>query len=274
MTEEEIFDAAIQLASREERVKFLDDACAGDVGLRSAVDDLLWAFDHPDSLFDIPTASLAGSPGPAEISSMAGQMIGRYRLEKEIGEGGFGVVYLAEQQEPVRRHVALKIVKPGMDTREVIARFEAERQALALMDHPSIARVFDGGATDCGHPYFVMELVQGEPLTYYCDGHRLNIQERMELFLQVCHAVQHAHTKGDYSPRPQAVAHARGTPRWCDAPEDHRFRDCQGDEGSAHGTDFRDSPWADHRHPLVHESRAGRAERGRCGHAAISTRSA
>src|SRR5713226_3472608 len=122
-------------------------------------------------------------------------MIGRYKLLEKIGEGGFGVVYMAEQQEPVQRKVALKIIKPGMDTREVIARFEAERQALALMDHPNIARVLDGGATEAGRPYFVMELVRGIAVTDYCDQNNLTTTERLQLFMKVCHAVQHAHQK-------------------------------------------------------------------------------
>src|SRR5206468_2121258 len=121
--------------------------------------------------------------------------IGRYRLLEKIGEGGFGVVYMAEQQEPVQRKVALKIIKPGMDTREVIARFEAERQAIALMDHPNIARVFDAGATEAGRPYFVMELVRGIPITEYCDQANLPTRERLQIFMKVCQAVQHAHQK-------------------------------------------------------------------------------
>src|SRR5204863_8273951 len=119
-----------------------------------------------------------------------------YKLLEKIGEGGFGVVYVAEQKEPVRRRVALKIIKLGMDTRQVVARFEAERQALALMDHPNIARVLDGGATDTGRPYFVMELVKGVPITRYCDDHRLTPRQRLELFVPVCLAIQHAHQKG------------------------------------------------------------------------------
>ena len=123
-------------------------------------------------------------------------MIGPYRLLEQIGEGGFGVVYMAEQTQPVRRKVALKIIKPGMDTRRVIARFEAERQALALMDHPNIAKVLDGGLTDSGRPYFVMEYVKGVPITDYCDATCLSIEERLNLFIQVCSALQHAHQKG------------------------------------------------------------------------------
>jgi serine/threonine protein kinase len=126
----------------------------------------------------------------------AGLRIGRYKLLEKIGEGGFGVVYMAEQLEPVQRRVALKIIKAGMDTRQVIARFEAERQALALMDHPNIAQVLDAGATETGRPYFVMELVKGIPITGYCDQYRLSPAERLALFIKVCHAIQHAHQKG------------------------------------------------------------------------------
>ena len=124
-------------------------------------------------------------------------MIGPYKLMEQIGEGGMGLVFVAEQQQPVRRKVALKIIKPGMDSRDFIARFEAERQALALMDHPNIARVFDAGATQSGRPYFVMELVKGIPIVEYCDGQQLTTRERLDLFLSICQAVQHAHGKGN-----------------------------------------------------------------------------
>ena len=125
-----------------------------------------------------------------------GTQIGPYKLLQQIGEGGMGVVYMAEQREPVKRRVALKIIKPGMDTRQVIARFEAERQALALLDHPNIAKVLEAGATDSGRPYFVMELVNGIPITEYCDEHQLTLPERLQLFIPVCHAIQHSHQKG------------------------------------------------------------------------------
>src|SRR5205085_1900912 len=132
----------------------------------------------------------------APVTEKEGDRIGRYKLLEQIGEGGMGVVYMAEQEEPVRRRVALKIIKLGMDTKSVIARFEAERQALAMMDHPNIAKVHDGGATETGRPYFVMELVRGIKITDYCDQNNLPTAKRLELFIQVCHAIQHAHQKG------------------------------------------------------------------------------
>ena len=135
-----------------------------------------------------------GQTGPPD--ERPGTVIGPYKLLEQIGEGGFGVVFMAEQTQPVRRKVALKVLKPGMDTRQVVARFEAERQALAIMDHPNIAKVFDGGATGSGRPYFVMELVKGVPITEYCDQNHLTPRQRLELFVPVCQAVQHAHQKG------------------------------------------------------------------------------
>jgi hypothetical protein len=138
----------------------------------------------------------ARTPEHPPIGERPGTTVGRYKLLERIGEGGFGVVYMAEQFAPVRRKVALKIVKPGMDSRQVLARFDAERQALAIMDHPNIAKVFDGGMTESGRPYFVMELVKGEPITQFCDAHQLAPRARLELFAQVCDAVQHAHQKG------------------------------------------------------------------------------
>src|ERR1043166_2361955 len=150
------------------------------------------------------------------VSEKAGDRIGRYKLLQKLGEGGCGIVYMAEQEEPVRRRIALKVIKLGMDTKEVIARFEAERQALALMDHPNIAKVLDGGATDTGRPYFVMELVRGVPITGYCNENRANTTQRLELFILVCEAVQHAHQKGiihrDIKPSNILVADHDGTP--------------------------------------------------------------
>jgi serine/threonine protein kinase len=145
-----------------------------------------------------------------------GAQVGRYKLLEKIGEGGFGVVYVAEQKTPIRRRVALKIIKLGMDTRSVVARFEAERQALAMMDHPNIAKVLDAGATDAGRPYFVMELVRGVPITQYCDQHNLSPTERLNLFIHVCQAIQHAHQKGiihrDIKPSNILVTLHDGTP--------------------------------------------------------------
>src|SRR5262249_10773054 len=150
------------------------------------------------------------------VRERPGTVIGPYKLLEQIGEGGFGVVFMAEQTEPVRRKVALKVLKPGMDTRQVVARFEAERQALALMDHANIARVFDGGETATGRPYFVMELVRGIPITEFCDQNHLGVRERLELFFSMCQAVQHAHQKGvihrDLKPANVLVTLHDGTP--------------------------------------------------------------
>jgi serine/threonine protein kinase/tetratricopeptide (TPR) repeat protein len=178
-----------------ERITLLEHACNGDHELRRRIDALLKAHDGATDFLDSPPPGIdVGEICP--VVEQPGDVIGPYKLVEQIGEGGFGVVFLAEQERPVRRRVALKIIKPGMDTRQVIARFEAERQALALMDHSYIAKVFDAGATATGRPYFVMELVQGAPITTYCDNCNLTTPERLELFVAVCHAVQHAHQKG------------------------------------------------------------------------------
>jgi serine/threonine protein kinase/tetratricopeptide (TPR) repeat protein len=196
MTEREIFIAAVQKESGEERAAYLQEVCAADSALRERVRNLLRVYENAGGFLESPapptTVTRNGEP-PAEVP---GTVIGPYKLLEPIGEGGMGVVYMAEQQRPVRRKVALKIIKPGMDTKQVIARFEAERQALALMDHPNIARVIDAGATESGRPYFVMELVRGIPITDHCDRNRLVIADRLELFVRVCQAVQHAHQKG------------------------------------------------------------------------------
>jgi serine/threonine protein kinase/Flp pilus assembly protein TadD len=194
-SDDNLFASALALPAAE-RAAYLAQACSGDDALRARVEKLLHAHEEARSFLNVPAAArrTAMSGGPSE--DRVGDRIGRYKILQKIGEGGCGTVYMAEQEEPVVRRVALKIIKLGMDTKEVIARFEAERQALALMDHPNIARVFDGGATASGRPYFVMELVRGVPITKYCDGARLSAQARLELFTQVCHAVQHAHQKG------------------------------------------------------------------------------
>jgi serine/threonine protein kinase len=211
LTEEEIFNAALQKPAAE-RAAFLDRACQGDTLLRAAVEALVAAHEVPDSFLEAPL----GEATIEQPTERLGTQIGPYKLLQQIGEGGFGVVYMAEQLEPVRRKVALKVIKPGMDTRQVIARFEAERQALAVMDHPNIARVFDAGTTESGRPYFVMELVRGTPITQYCDENQLQIRERLEIFATVCQAIQHAHTKGiihrDIKPTNVLVTRQDGQP--------------------------------------------------------------
>jgi hypothetical protein len=191
--EEEVFDAARSLTSADDKRAYLDHACANEPALRTRIEALLEAEGEAERFFEEGHAVIrAKLPGEETI----GTRIGRYKLVQKIGEGGCGVVYMAEQEEPVRRLVALKIIKLGMETKSVIARFEAERQALAMMDHPNIARVFDAGATDRGPPYFVMELVRGMKITDFCDDNRLSVEERLDLFIQICHAIQHAHQKG------------------------------------------------------------------------------
>jgi serine/threonine protein kinase/WD40 repeat protein len=191
--EKALFEQALDLASAGERLAFLKGACGEDSSLQARVQVLLQAHDTAEGFLpDEPTG-----PTPfVSLSEKPGDRIGRYKLREKIGEGGCGVVYVAEQEEPVRRKVALKVIKLGMDTRSVIARFEAERQALAMMDHPNIAKVLDAGATESGRPYFVMELVRGVKITEYCDEQQLSMRERLELFIKVCQAVQHAHQKG------------------------------------------------------------------------------
>ena len=190
--ERDIFAAAVEIEDLSERGDFLNAACGSDLELRNRIDELLEMHDSETTFLN--EDAFEHQQGFA--SALVGSTIGRYRLLEIIGRGGFGVVYMAEQAEPVRRRVALKVIKPGMDTDEVIARFEAERQALAMMDHPNIARVFDGGATEDGRPYFVMELVNGPPITEFCDSHRLTTNDRARLLADVCRAVQHAHQKG------------------------------------------------------------------------------
>ena len=191
----------------DQRRQFLDQACGADKALRAQVEKLLALSQSAGDFFKDCAPSLEPAPADAaQVLSAAESVvepdipetkhIGHYKLLQKLGEGGCGVVYMAEQEQPIRRRVALKIIKLGMDTKNVIARFEAERQALALMDHPNIARVLDAGATETGRPYFVMELVYGVKITDYCDQNGVSMQERLQLFIQVCNAVQHAHQKG------------------------------------------------------------------------------
>jgi serine/threonine protein kinase len=223
---EAIFTAALARPA-EERSTYLDQFCGGDAELRRRVEALLQAHDNAGSFLNQPAApasvttdQAAGQwidrDAPPALAEGPGTVIGSYKLMEQIGEGGMGLVFVAEQQQPIRRKVALKVIKPGMDTRQVVARFEAERQALALMDHPNIAKVLDGGTTDSRRPYFVMELVKGVPITEYCDQNQVSIRERLELFVHVCQAVQHAHQKGiihrDIKPSNVLITLHDGTP--------------------------------------------------------------
>jgi serine/threonine protein kinase len=196
MNPEDIFHKAIEIADIKERAAYLNKTCRGNEKLRADVEELLKAHEQAGDFLDLPAVGPNATLESSPLTEGPGTIIGRYKLLQLIGEGGFGVVYMADQQEPVRRKVALKIIKLGMDTKQVMARFEAERQALAMMDHPNIAKVLDGGASDTGRPYFVMELVKGVPITEYCDKNNLNTRQRLELFIDVCKAVQHAHQKG------------------------------------------------------------------------------
>jgi serine/threonine protein kinase len=216
MTEREVFEAALELPA-ENRAAFLDGVCGGDAALRLRLEALLCQHDQAGSFLENPaltggfrTASAPGSPGPP-AEAVGRVLAGRYKLLQQIGEGGMGTVFLARQTEPVQRLVAVKLIRSGMDSRAMLTRFEAERQALALMDHPNIARVLDGGATPDGRPYFVMDLVQGVPITRYCDEQCLTPRQRLELFVSVCQAIQHAHQKGiihrDIKPSNVLVAH-------------------------------------------------------------------
>ncbi len=187
---EALFEAAVALENDAQRARYLDRACP-DPALRREVESLLAGHQQPDSLFGPTTIRVEPVADEA-----VGTVLGRYKLLEALGEGGCGIVYVAEQTEPVRRRVALKVIKLGMDTKQVVARFEAERQALAMMDHPNVAKVLDAGTTEQGRPYFVMELVRGIRITDYCDQNRLASPQRLELFVKVCQAIQHAHQKG------------------------------------------------------------------------------
>src|SRR5215467_11653247 len=192
--EEALFEAVVCLPPQQ-RAAYLEKACGSDAQLLQRLCARLVAHAEADVTAQA-SAYLISSSVSAPLTEGPGTVIGRYKLLEQLGEGGFGVVYVAEQREPVKRRVALKVIKLGMDTKQVIARFEAERQALALMDHPNIAKVLDAGATETGRPYFVMELVRGVKITDYCDQNNLTIHERLDLFIQVCRAIQHAHQKG------------------------------------------------------------------------------
>ena len=189
-----LFLAALEIETTAGRVQFLNDACGDDDALKMEIESMLDAHDHPPSFMAEMDRLQPALQQPSSAS--CGTQIGPYKLREQLGEGGMGVVYVAEQSEPVKRRVALKVIKPGMATKDVVARFEAERQALAMMDHPNIARVHDGGVTDSGQTYFVMELVPGDSVTQYCNEHRFSTEDRLRLFVAICKAVHHAHQKG------------------------------------------------------------------------------
>jgi serine/threonine protein kinase/tetratricopeptide (TPR) repeat protein len=192
----ELFSKALECQTAEEQAAFLDQACQGDAALRARLEELLQAHREAGRFLQEPSTCQTGTVVAPPVQDQSGTVIGPYKLLEQIGEGGMGTVWMAQQTEPVKRLAAVKLIKAGMDSKPVIARFEAERQALALMDHPNIARVLDAGTTGAGRPYFVMDLVKGVPITRYCDEHRLTPRQRLELFLPVCQAVQHAHLKG------------------------------------------------------------------------------
>jgi len=191
-----IFAEALDCADSQKRAEYLAEACANDEALRKEVESLLTSYEQVGDLLPSFELDSADTVDSLCINEARGAVIGRYKLLEKIGEGGMASVYMAEQKHPMCRRVALKVIKPGMDTRQVIGRFEAERQALAMMEHPNIATVLDAGTTEPGRPYFVMELVRGLPITEFCDKNNLTTQERLELFISVCHAVQHAHQRG------------------------------------------------------------------------------
>ncbi len=262
--EEALFRAAVELPPGAARRAFLEQACAGDPALRQRLEALLAAHDAPDDALpkDQPelkaTMKLEFTDAPDEA---VGQTLGRYKLMERLGEGGCGVVYVAEQTQPVRRRVALKVIKLGMDTKAVVARFEAERQALAMMDHPNIAKVLDAGTTELGRPYFVMELVRGIRITDYCDQNQLATRERLDLFIKICQAIQHAHQKGiihrDIKPSNILVTLHDGVP----VPKVIDFGIAKATEGRLDRRDGLHAVASVHRHAGLHEPGAGGDER-------------
>jgi serine/threonine protein kinase len=193
---EKVFEGAIKLPTPQERAAYVRGACGEDQALRQQVESLIQAHEEVGGFMPTDPGEAGITIPDRPLSESEGTSVGRYKLLQRIGEGGMGVIYMAEQTEPVVRKVALKIIKLGLNTKSVIARFEAERQALAMMYHPNIAKVLDAGSTATGRPYFVMELVKGVPINQYCDKNHLSTQERLQLFISVCHAIQHAHQKG------------------------------------------------------------------------------
>ena len=192
-----IFLRALEIDNPNERQSFVDNECGDNKNLQAEVHRLLGRHGQVGSFLESPPDGVdANETIYQSVTESTGSQIGPYRLLQQLGEGGMGVVYLADRERPLKQRVALKIIKHGMDSKKFIARFEAERQALAMMDHPNIARVLDAGSTETGRPFFVMELIKGIPISEFCDENRLTTRDRLELFLQVCQAVHHAHQKG------------------------------------------------------------------------------
>ena len=231
-----VFAAALELPA-DQRGAYLDRACADDVDLRRQVEALLKVHDDAGHFFDkLASAARPDPVGSGILAENIGDRIGRYKLLQQIGEGGCGVVYMAGQEEPVHRRVALKVIKLGMDTKSVVARFEAERQVLALMDHPNIAKVLDAGATDMGRPYFVMELVRGVKITAYCDENQLTTISAPGTFHSSLSRRPARPSERHHSSGPQALQHSGCESRWRAGAKNHRLRHCQGHHGSAaHG---------------------------------------
>jgi hypothetical protein len=270
MKGEQIFLEAVELQSLADRIAYLDRACAGDPELRARVEGLIRAHEEAGTFLGGRLFDARPMVDHATMVEGPGTRIGPYTLLEPIGEGGMGIVFLAEQSQPVRRKVALTVIKPGMDTKQVIARFEGERQALALMDHPNIAKVLDAGATPpCegvvsggGRPYFVMELVRGIPITEYCNREQLSIPERLELFVLVCRAVQHVPSEGHHPPRHQALERPGDGDRRRRGAQGDRLRRGQGDGAEPHRSNADDWAAPLRGHAPVHEPGAGRALRG------------
>lgn len=249
--EEAIFDLARRIDDPQVRADFIDHACGTNSELKRRVGGLLDLHSTHESFLEGP---IVAATVAVPVKEKPGDVVGPYKLLQQIGEGGFGIVFMAEQSSPIRRKVAFKVIKPGMDTSEVVARFEAERQALALMDHPNIAKVLDGGETQSGRPYFVMELVKGVPLTDYCDDKKLGTKERLDLFTKVCNAIQHAHQKGvihrDIKPSNVMVTLHDGLP----VPKVIDFWDKQVYQPAAYGKDALHQLRTDDWNSAVHES--------------------
>jgi serine/threonine protein kinase len=214
--EKAIFNSARRISDTAARNHYIAESCGDNKLAIRRIQELLLVHDQEQSFLESPATAITQAIQHLPIAEQPGAVIGPYKLLQQIGEGGMGVVFMAEQLEPIQRTVAIKIIEPGMDTRQVIARFEAERQALAMMDHPNIAKVLDAGATEPGRPYFVMDLVKGVTISEYCDSQHFSIAQRLELMIAVCQAVQHAHQKGiihrDIKPSNVLVAEYDGKP--------------------------------------------------------------